>query len=113
MNKYDYIFISIILVISIILFILLNNNSSNYAYVYYDNNLVNTIPLNINKEYEVDGYNGKVILEVSNNKLRVKEEISPLHICSKQGWMNRGTIVCLPNKIVINFENDYLDVRTG
>lgn len=113
MNKYDFILISIVLVISIVLIILFNSGSSEYAYVYYDGNLISTINLNVNSEYELAGYNGKVIIEVENKKLRVKEEISPLHICSKQGWMNSGTIVCLPNKIVINFESDSLDARIG
>ena len=105
MNKYDFILISIVLVISIVLIILFNSGSSEYAYVYYDGNLISTINLNVNSEYELAGYNGKVLLEVGNKKLRVKKESSPLHLCSRQGWTNNGTIVCLPNKIVIKIDS--------
>ena len=71
------------------------------------------IDLSINDTYSVKGFNGEVIIEVNNNKLRVKKEDSPLHICSKQGFTNKGSIVCLPNKIVINFKNNELDAIVG
>ena len=112
MNKYDFIVITTALLISLLLFITFKSSNSNYAYVYYESKLIKTIDLNSNNEYEIDGYNGKVLIEVKNGKLRVKEENSPLHICSKQGFTNSGSIVCLPNKIVINFRDD-LDTRTG
>ena len=47
-------------------------------------------------------------IEVKNKKIRVITENSPLHLCSKQGFISKSyeTIVCLPNKIVIKIEND-------
>ena len=113
MNKFDIKLILIILIFSFLLLIFLNNDKSNYAFVYYDNKEVLKIDLNINDDYSVNGFNGEVIIEVKNNKLRVKKEDSPLHICSKQGWVNKGSIVCLPNKIVINFDSDELDTIVG
>lgn len=112
MNKYDFKVIAITLLIAILSFLVLKTRESSYAYVYYDNNLIKTIDLRVNKEYIVNGFNGDVKIVVNDNKLKVEEENSPLHICSKQGYMNKGTIVCLPNKIVINF-NDELDARIG
>ncbi len=112
MNKYDFMVIATALLISLLLFLTFKSNNSEYAYVYYENKLVKTIKLDDNNEYEVNGYNGKVLIEVKDGKLRVKEENSPLHICCKQGFTNSGSIVCLPNKIVINFKDD-LDTRTG
>lgn len=109
MNKSDVKLILIILVFSFLLLIFTNNNKNNYAFVYYDNKEVLKIDLNINESYSVEGFNGEVIIEVKNNKLRVKKEDSPLHICSKQGFVDNGSIVCLPNKIVITFSNDELD----
>ena len=113
MNKSDIKLILIILIFSFLLLIFLNNDKSNYAFVYYDNKEVLKIDLSINKSYSVNGFNGEVIFEVKDNKLRVKKEDSPLHICSKQGWVNKGSIVCLPNKIVINFDSDELDTIVG
>ena len=109
MNKSDLKFIIIILIASLVLFLVSRIDNSNSASVYYDNNLVLQIDLSKDNIYDVEGFNGNVEIEVKDGKLRVKEEDSPLHICSKQGFMNRGSIVCLPNKIVINFDNNELD----
>lgn len=108
MNKYDIRFIILLLIIVVILFLIIKKDN-NYADVYYNDKLILKIDLNDDSEYIVDGYNGIVKLEVKNNKLRVKEETSLFHLCSKQGWVNSGVIVCLPNKIVINFSNNNLD----
>lgn len=112
MNKSDKKLIIILLIVLIILFIfkLIIKTYNNYAYVYYENNIIKTIDLTVDNIYTVDGNNGDVIIEVKNNKIRVIEENSPLHICSKQGWVSDGTpIVCLPNKIVIKItsNNEY------
>lgn len=108
MNKSDLkLIIVIVLIAIIILFMIaiLNDNSNKKALVYYDNNLVLTIDLTEKekKEYSVDGYNGVVKIIVEDGKIKVDEEDSPLHLCSKQGFIEETyeTIVCLPNKIVI------------
>lgn len=108
MNKSDIKLIIIIILIAIIVLFMiaiLNNDSSKKALVYYDNDLVLTIDLSDNEqeEYVVDGYNGPVKIIVSDGKIKVEEEDSPLHLCSKQGFIEQTyeTIVCLPNKIII------------
>jgi hypothetical protein len=118
MNKYDIILISIVLVVMLLLIgvpSLINSNNASKALVYYDNKLIKTIDLSIQdkKEYTVKGYNGDIIIETQQNRIRVKKETSPLHLCSKQGWVssNLEPIVCLPNKIVIKIisADDELD----
>ena len=109
MNKSDIKLILIILIFSFLLLIFMNNDKNNYAYVYYDNKEVLKIDLSINKNYIVEGFNGEVLIEVKDTKLRVVKENSPLHICSNEGWKNTGSIVCLPNKIVITFDSEELD----
>ena len=112
MNKYDIRLIIIILFVVIFILVLTKKNS-NYANVYYNNRLILIIDLSISKEYSVDGYNGVVKLKVKDNKIKVIEETSKNHICSKEGYTNSGVIVCLPNKIIINFSNDELDAIAG
>ena len=77
--------------------------------VYYDNNLVLTIDLNESEEkiYIVDGFNGEVKIIAGNGKIKVDEEESPLHLCSKQGFIEESyeSIVCLPNKVVIKISS--------
>ena len=108
MNKYDKILILIVCLISIGFIVVrkMNKNNYNYAYVYYENKEVLSINLKINDTYKVNGYNGDVIIEVKDKKIRVKEENSPLHICSRQGFISEGSIICLPNKIVIKLDNE-------
>ena len=119
MNKSDLKLVIVIVVI-IIIFILITkvfeSKDNKKALVYYENKLVQTIDLSLPEinEYQVDGYNGKVVIETKKDSIRVKEEISPLHICSRQGWISSPyqVIVCLPNKIVIKIESNNNEIDT-
>lgn len=120
MNKNDFILIGIVLVISISFFLVfkLNESDKKVANVYYEDKVVLTIPLNDNEtnEYKVKGFNGDVIIETLNGKIKVREEKSPLHLCSKQGYISNSyeSIVCLPNKVVIKIEDsESLDAIVG
>ena len=117
MNKNDIKLIIIVLGITIILFSLsLFQKKSSIAMkanVYHENDLILEIDLSINKTYEVAGDNGKVVIEVLNNQIRVVEENSPYHLCSKQGFISNSgqSIICLPNKIIIELPNTELDTE--
>lgn len=105
--------VSIVCVLTIMLPFFFQKNGEKVALVYYKNQLIQTIPISNNQlEYQVMGENGMVTIETKDGKIRVKEENSPLHLCSKQGYIQKSTetIVCLPNKIVIKIEEkDSLD----
>jgi hypothetical protein len=112
MNKQDIILVTIILIIvgsiALVFKITEKKNMSN-ALVYYEDKLVLTIDLTLKEqEYVVDGYNGPVTITAGNGKVKVEDEDSPLHLCSKQGYISKSyeSIVCLPNKIVIKLEDD-------
>lgn len=117
MNKNDIklIIIVLIIIISLFLIYLLNTNKANKAYVYYENELILTIDLNNDKTYEVDGELGKVKIEVLNRQIRVVEENSPRHLCSKQGFISNSgqSIICLPNKIIIELPNNEIDAEVS
>ena len=113
MHKNDMILIVIILIIALIIFIVpkINSNQGNkIANVYYENKLIKTIDLssNLKQEYNIKGYNGDIVIETKDNMIRVKTENSPLHLCSKQGWVENSheVIVCLPNRIIIKIEDN-------
>ena len=116
MNKKDTNLIIIIFTISIIIILgyrLFEKDGIKNALVYYENDLILTIDLTTEeKTYYVDGYNGKIKILAGNGRVSVDEENSPLHLCSKQGYISKSyeTIVCLPNKVIIKIENkDELD----
>ena len=106
MNKNDIKLVLILLFIILSFFIYksINNSENKIAKVYYDDKLIKTISLDKDELYTVKGYNGEVVIEVKNNKIRVIEETSEKNLCSKQGYGD--IIVCLPNKIIIKVEND-------
>lgn len=105
MNKSDIKLLIILSIIVLCIFIIINitKEDGSVAEVYYEDEKVLTIDLNMDKEYIVDGELGDVILEVKNKKIRVKEENSPKHICSKEGYIGDSsrTLICLPNKIIV------------
>lgn len=117
MNKNDVKLIIIIIIIAIIIFVgfFINKKTANVANVYHGNDLILSIDLSIDKTYEVMGENGKVVIEVLNNKIRVVEENSPYHLCSKQGFIsNTGqSIICLPNRIIIELPDDSIDTEVS
>lgn len=113
MNKSDIkliIGLLIFLMISFSFMYIKNNNNTKKALVYYEDNLVLTIDLGLKgeHEYHVNGYNGDILIKTSDNKIKVEEENSPNHICSKQGYIDSSyeVLVCLPNKVVIKIEDD-------
>lgn len=75
-----------------------------------------TASLNTDREVLVEGLHGRSIVQIRNGKVRMKESRCNNHICMKQGWITRGTIVCLPNSIVViagsSMKKD-LDAITG
>ena len=62
---------------------------------------VYTLSLDTNREIVIDGSHGRTVLEIKNSKVRMKEADCNNQLCAKQGWISRGTIVCLPNRIVV------------
>lgn len=110
MNKSD---VKLIIYLTmIILFILgimkISSKKGNTAIVYYMDEEVLRINLSKDANYTTKGYNGEVNLIVSNGKIRVDSENSPLHLCSKQGFISKSSevIVCLPNKLIIKIIDD-------
>ena len=112
MNKNDIILIFIITIItaSIFTYFKLNEKTESLkAQVFYESKNILEIDLNsATKQYTVDGYNGPVNIVAGEGKIKVLQEDSPLHLCSKQGYISKSyeTIVCLPNKIVIKLESE-------
>ena len=111
MNKQDKILIIIVFSLFIIvfgIFKLTEKHDNLEALVYYENTLIKRIDLNTEeKEYTVKGYNGDIKLVAGNGKIKVSDEISPLHLCSKMGYISKSyeQIVCLPNKVIIKIDS--------
>ena len=78
-----------------------------------------TLPLYTDRLLSVEGPYGDTLIEVQGGKVRVKEAHCRNQICAKEGWISKGVIVCLPNKLVIivggsnKYKKQGLDAITG
>jgi len=61
-----------------------------------------TFALDKDRTFPVPGPCGETVVEIKDKKVRVREAHCPNRLCEKQGWVARGVIVCLPNRIVIS-----------
>lgn len=60
-----------------------------------------TFPLNTDKTVELSGVIGRTTVEIKSGKVRIKDAPCTNKICIHEGWIDRGSIVCLPNKVVV------------
>ena len=88
--------------------------------IYKDGGLVDKIDLNsVTNEYEItlSGEYGDNIILVSNGHIKIKSADCPDELCVEHGELKNSysPIVCLPNKVVIKFENSTggADAKTG
>lgn len=62
---------------------------------------VYTLSLAVDQVIAIEGISGRTILEIKNNRARIKEAPCDNKLCVNQGWIAKGAIVCLPNNIVV------------
>ncbi len=60
-----------------------------------------TYPLNIDRTFSVTGPIGRAVIEIKGGRVRVAEAPCPNQICVKEGWISRGAIICVPNRLVV------------
>jgi hypothetical protein len=79
--------------------------------VYYEFNVVGTHELNSDQSfvYEKEDYPrllDDITIEITDGKVRIAEETSPLNYCSIQGWVDRAgmPIICAPNYFMVIIE---------
>ncbi|MEW6066834.1 MAG: NusG domain II-containing protein [Nitrospirota bacterium] len=69
---------------------------------------VYVLPLEKDRIVSVEGRIGRTVIEIKNHKVRLIESPCPNKLCIKQGWIDSGAIVCLPNRVVVTI-GDYRD----
>lgn len=110
-----------VIVCGILWLCILNSASpSEIAGIYQDGKLVEQIDLNgVTEEREItlSGEYGKNTIYISHGHIEMKSAQCPDKLCVKHGALENSStpIVCLPNKVVIQFENTALgsDAKTG
>jgi hypothetical protein len=60
--------------------------------------------LDEDRSVKVRGPLGDSFIEVKDGKVRMKDSPCPRKLCVNQGWIDRGAIACLPNKVIISVD---------
>lgn len=117
-TKYDIILYAIVLLVIISVMILtlsFRTSKDNLVTVKYANNVVKTMKLAEDQEFVMQTSDyplllGDLTIEISNSRVRIKEETSNYHYCSLQSWVDsKGTsLICAPNHVVVSIEG-YVD----
>lgn len=109
-----------LLCLAIWLFISNASSQSMIVGIYKDGSLVEKIDLNSvtgEREITLSGDFGDNVILVSNGRIEMKSADCPDKLCVKHGELKSSSspIVCLPNKVVIKFEEntDGADAKTG
>jgi hypothetical protein len=83
-----------------------------------DGKPVYILPIDRNSAVSVKGPLGKTEIEIKDHKVRITESPCSNKLCIRQGWTQHGTIICLPNRILVTIEdqpqqNGTVDAITG
>jgi hypothetical protein len=66
---------------------------------------VYSLPLDKNRIISVKGPEGNTTIEIKDRKVRITDSPCGNKLCIKQGWINSGSIICLPNRVVVTVGN--------
>jgi len=112
----DVLLIAAVLASAVVFYVRVLRGSSGpvAAHVYRDGELVQVLPLEQDRVVEVPGEN--VVIEVHEQKIRIRESDCPKRICVQTGWISRPgrPIVCVPKKLLIQVKGGRaeLDAQT-
>jgi hypothetical protein len=113
----DYMLVILLGLFSLVSWELLHHRESgNHALIYEDGNQIADITLGSDQTIQVRGPLGISVIEVKNGKIRMAASPCPQQICVRMGQISKAhsSIVCVPNRIVIQIpaDHDSLDAIT-
>ena len=102
LTKFDFLIISIILLSALFhfLYLIIFNKEKQTITIVYNNEIFAIIPLNTENTIFIDSL---AIIEIQNQNARISYSTCKNQHCVQQNWSNRQPIICVPNKILINF----------
>ena len=108
MKKKDWVLIAIIIVVAGLAFFLhnlLGAKGANCVVVKVDGKIEGTYSLGEDQEISING--GTNTLVIKNNRAKMKEADCPDQLCVNQKAIskNNESIICLPNKVVVEVES--------
>ena len=67
------------------------------------------LPLNRDKKVTVENSHGRNCVEIKQGRVRISDADCPQRLCMKQGWIDRGSLICLPNRLIVTVESGIYD----
>ena len=114
MKKKDIILIVAVLAISLISFaaIKMTQKDGKEVIVTVDGKEVYKTSIKKDQIYQIPEENGTNVMQIKDGKVTMIEATCPDHYCIKQNAVDEhgGSIICLPNKVVIAGENTAEDL---
>ena len=109
MKKKDMILIAAVLAISLISFaaIKMTQKDGKEVIVTVEGKEVYKTSIKKDQIYQIPEKNGTNVMQIKDGKVTMIEATCPDHYCIKQNAVDEhgGSIICLPNKVVIEGEN--------
>ncbi len=89
--------------------------SGNWVLIEVEGKLLYRLSIFEEKTISIKGPMGYTTVEIKDGRVRVKDSPCPEKICVRQGWIQKGVIICLPNRVVIRVggEDNRVDAITG
>lgn len=118
MTRWDKVLIISVLIVNIAGMIFVtaigSNKDQEYVVIRVDNRVVKKISIEKSSQdkiydFQFNHHTGSVeVKDGAVRMLKMDENICPRSICSDTGWIDKKyqSIVCLPNKIVVTFEEN-------
>jgi len=105
LDYFIFIFLIIFSLFGILITRQIKTDNSN-VYIEVDGKLIYILPINKDKKILVKGALGLTEIEIKNKMVRIVDSPCKNKNCVKQGWINKGTIICLPNRVIVRVGND-------
>ena len=108
-NDIKLLIIVLALAIMAIIFMLFIRKEGDKVIVTIDGEVVKTFDLHTDKTYNIEGEDGKFnLLVIKDGKAHIEDASCPDKVCVNHGDVkyNNETIVCLPNKVVVEIQSN-------
>ena len=88
--------------------LLMPGEDADYAKIISDGQVMHLVNLHVDREIHISSADGgRNTVTVRDGKIAVTEANCPDHYCMDRGFCSSGSpIVCLPNRLVIEFEGE-------
>lgn len=92
----------VLLLLAAVLTVLLLPGGGNSVVIYDENGFFADYPLDIDTTVVISEHN---TIEIKSGRVSMTFSDCPDLHCKRQGSIDRGSITCLPNKLIISIEN--------